>query len=50
MIILGSPVAWRWKWHTSSDWQYGEKIPNDNFDYYILQPLYINPVENENKS
>ena len=44
-LVLGAPVAWRWKWHTFSEWQYG-KLPNsDTTKYYKLQPLYLNPVE-----
>jgi len=50
MIKLGYLVAWRWKWHANSDWQYGVKIPNDSFDFYILEPLYLHQVEDENKS
>jgi hypothetical protein len=47
MIKLGFPVAWRWKWHTFSEWQYGSKVPNTTAVYYKLQPLYLNPVESE---
>lgn len=44
--MLGSPVAWRWKWHKFSEWQYG-KIPNTMAIYFKLQPLYLNPVEKD---
>ena len=48
-LILGSPVAWRWKWHNNSEWQYGTRAPNNFAAYYKLQPLYVNPLEPENE-
>lgn len=46
-LPLNPPVAWRWKWHTFSEWQYGAKLPNTMAKYYKLQPLYLNPSEED---